>query len=396
MPLPKGPAHEHLEMLDKVFGPEYFEQGRLLLTVARDIPGMMKIAHKLQAKVNESFGSTVEVIMEHVKYDWWAKLHESTATAGLHKGEEVPDCQVTQIPEGIRRHPYKRDYLPTLEVLLLWDDASRTTKGHCLYSISYPDVPALEQVEGIFAELEPYFAKRWLIVELCLGVPIQGDLEVVDKVTADEPGHDEHIGAGVEVSILACHAYGFAREQANSPAPHVSHCQPMVFKALTDDAGRARACFLPADINKIQVTETEVFYGAEITLRHADIKRPEEGPTITKVSLTPKALATLTVNVFVMPRKLPTAEDTDGIIDWASEERTPLPGASVKATSLHGSDAGQQLAHLGGGVFVPEEGGLPEGCVSLAISCPGYESEEKVVMLLVGANDIYVPLHRSW
>mmetsp|Transcript_108173 Transcript_108173/g.301604 ORF Transcript_108173/g.301604 Transcript_108173/m.301604 type:complete len:397 (+) Transcript_108173:57-1247(+) len=395
MSMSKGPAQQHLEKLDKIFGPEYFQHGRLVLTVARDIPGMMKIAHKLQAKVNEGFGAVVEVIMEHVKYEWWAKLHESTATVGLHKGEEVPDCQVTHIPEGIRHHPYKRDHMPTLEVLLLWEDASRTTRGHCLFSISHPDTPSLEQVDAIFAEIEPYFAKRWLLVELKLGPPVQGDLEDIDRDAAEEPGHPEHVGAGVEVTVLACHAYGFAREPAGGAAPHVSHCQPMAIKTATDDAGRATLCFLPAEVNKIQVAETDMFHGCEVVLPRADIKRPDMGPTTVSVSLTPKAVAALTVHVFILPRKLPAAEDTDGIIDWASEDREALPGASVEVTLLKDGAEARQLAHVGGGVFVPEQGGLPEGCINLVSSCPGYESEERVVMLLVGTNDIYVPLRRG-
>mmetsp|Transcript_55526 Transcript_55526/g.125157 ORF Transcript_55526/g.125157 Transcript_55526/m.125157 type:complete len:397 (-) Transcript_55526:81-1271(-) len=390
--LPKGPAQEHLEKLDKVFGPEYFEHGRLVITVARDVTGMMKIAHKLQAKVNESFGAVVEVILEHVKYEWWAKLHETTATVGLKKGQEVPDCQVTEIPEGIRHHPYKRDHLPTLEALLLWDDATRATRGHCIFSIAHPETPSLDEVDKLFGEIEPYFAKRWLVVELCLGPPSQGVLEEVDKELSEEPGHATHVGGGVVVTILACHAYGFAREQADGAAPHVSHCQPMTFKAISDDGGRAKTCFLPADVNKILVAETGRFYRSEVVLPKAEIRSPDQGPTVVQIRLTPKAVAALSVYVFVLPRKLPTAEDTDGIIDWASEEREALPSASVQVALEDGSS--QQLVHAGDGLFIAEEGGLPEGCLTLTASCAGYDEEEKVVMLLVGANDIYIPLRR--
>ena len=35
-----------------------------------------------------------------------------------------------------------------------------------------------------------------------------------------------------------------------------------------------------------------------------------------------------------MLRKMPSAEDTDGIIDWAAEEREGLPAASVEVTAL--------------------------------------------------------------
>jgi len=396
MPLPtkpKGQAQQHLDMLDNVFGPEYFERGRLVLTVARDISGMMKIAHKLQNKMHEAFGATVEVVMEHVKYEWWAKLHETAATMGLHKGEEVPDCQVTHIPDGIRQHPYKRDHVPTLEVLLLWEDRGGTTRGHCLFSKAHPDMPSLEQVDQVFAEIEPWFAKRWALIRLQLGPPRQGELEEVDRDATEEPGHDEHIGAGVEVTILSCHAYGHAREQI-SGAAHVSNCQPMTTMGVTDDAGRVKVCFLPADINKVQVAETDRFYGSEVVLPRKDIRRPDEGPTIVNVSLTPKSLVALTVHVFVMPKKVPLAEDTDGIVDWASEEREALPWASVEVAELKDGAVPQPLGHSGDGAFVPEDGGLPEGCVSLTATCPGYKPEERVVMLLVGANDVYFPLRR--
>jgi len=402
-PLPSAPAQQRLDMLNSVFGPSHFEHGRLVLTVARDVTGMMKLAHQLQARVNESFGAVVEVIMEHVKYEWWLKLHETTTTVGLHKGQEVPDCQVTNIPEGIRQHPYKRSHLPTLEVLLLWEDASKITRGHCLYTIAHPDVPSLDQVPAIFEQIEPFFAKRWLIVELSLGPPIRGDLEEIDEDLEEELPHDTYVGGGYEVTVLALHPYGFAREQktgASANAPHVATCQPIVFKGTTDDAGRAKICFLPADLNKIQIAETGKFMSQEVTLPRKDMTTPHFGPTTVKISVTPKALATLRVFVFAMPKQLPAAEDTDGIIDWATEEREALPSATVELKQLQGSaldmlldgEKTSALMHSGDGLFLVECGGIPEGCVSLAISCPGHESEERVVMLLVGSNDIFIPL----
>merc|ERR1719482_2249943 len=137
------------------------------------------------------------------------KLHETTQQLGVQKGPEVPDSQVTFIPEGIRVHPYKREHLPTLEALLLWDDASGTTRGHCLYSISHPQLPSLDQVDEIFDIMQPYFAKRWLIVELRLAPPVKGEFEELDA-EGDKP-HDAYVGAGVDVTVLACHPYGFAR-----------------------------------------------------------------------------------------------------------------------------------------------------------------------------------------
>lgn len=388
----KPPVQQHLDRLDSVFGPEYFEQGRLVVTVARDINGVMKVAHKLQSKINESFGAVAEVIMEHVKHEWWMKLHDTVATVGLHKGEEVADCQVTAIPEGIRVHPYKRDHLPTLEVLLLWEDVSRTTRGHCLFSMLHPEVPNLSQVDEIFAQIEPYFAKRWLTIELRLAPPIRGEFEEAGQADVEEQAHETEVGAGVGVNVLACHAFGFARDQ-QAAAAHVRDCQPVVFKGLSDSDGRAKVCFLPAEVNKIQVAETDRFYGHEIVLPKADIQSLEQGRTTVKIELTPKALAAVNVYAFALPRILPSAEETDGIIDWAAEERTGLPNASVEVVPLKDGESTVQLRHTGDGAFIAD-GGLPEGCVSLLVTCPGYEQEERAIMLLVGGNEFYVPMRQ--
>jgi len=390
----KSPAEQHLDKLDAVFGTEtYFAHSRMVITVARDLTGVMKVAHKLQHKLHEHFGAICEVFMEHVKQELWMKLHETTQQLGVQKGPEVPDSQVTFIPEGIRVHPYKREHLPTLEALLLWDDASGTTRGHCLYSISHPQLPTLDQVDEIFDVLQPYFAKRWLVVELRLAPPIKGEFEEVDP-EADKL-HDAYVGADVNVTVLACHPYGFARgDQAESVA-HIRQCQPLAFKGVSDDAGRARLCFLPADINKVQVAETERFYGAEKVLPKSEMCNLQDGPTLLTIDLTPKAFSATTVHVFAMPGKLPLAEETDGIIDWAAEEREPLPAASVVVTPLKEGATNIALAHIGGGDFIAPDGGLPEGCVSILIECPGYVQEERTVMLLVGANDFYVPLRKA-
>lgn len=392
---PQSPQ-EQLELLDKVFGPEYFENGRLVVTVARDIAGVMKVAHKLQGKINESFGAMVEVITEHVKLEWWTKLHESSNMVGLRKGDEVPECQVTHIPEGVRVPPYKRDAMPTLEVLLLWDDKTRTTRGKTLYSLAHPQTPGLEQVGEIFKELEPYFAKRWVCVELCMAPPVKGEFEDIDREAAGEeaPVHDPHVGGGVAVTLLACHANGFARNTAETGAAHVRTCKPMVFEGTSDDSGRAKLCFLPAEVNKIQVAETERFHFAESMLTKAAIRPIEEGLTVVKVHLQPKALAAVCVRVFEMPSRLPPADATDGVIDWSEEERLALLDASVEVTALKDGEPALKLRHTGEGVFVAD-GGLPEGCVSLVTSCPGYEAEEQAVMLLVGANDFFVPLRKA-
>jgi len=390
-----GPAQLQLDQLQKVFGPEYFQRGRLVLTVARDLPGVMKVAHKFQAKVNESFGAVVEVIMEHVKHEWWLKLHETTTTVGLQKGNEVPDVQVTSIPEGIRVHPYKRGAMPTLEALLLWEDATGATRGHCMYTMTHPEVPSLDQVDNIFKQVEPYFAMRWIIIELRMAPPIKGEFdEEPDAVALDA---DLDVGEGVAVSVLACHAYGFARGQdrGEEQVAHVTQCQPMTFQGVSDASGRAQICFLPAEVNKIQVAETERFHGTEMVLHRPKMSSLGDGPTVVPVELTPKALAVVTVHVFELPRQLPSADDTDGIIDWAAEERRHLEGAVVEVNQMKDGQAPVRLKHRGDGVFTAEGGGLPEGCVNLTASCTGYEEEEKPLFLLVGTNEFYVPLRKG-
>jgi len=320
-------------------------------------------------------------------------LHETTLQLGVQKGAEVPDTQVTYIPEGIRVHPYKRDHLPTLEALLLWDDASGRTRGHCLYSMSHPQLPGLDQVDEIFGILQPYFAKRWVTVELRLAPPIKGEFEELDGEA--EKLYDNYVGAGVDVTVLACHPYGFARGEQSESTANVRQCQPIAFKGVSDDAGRARLCFLPAETNKVQVGETERFYGAETVLPKSKMSSLQDGPTTMVIDLTPKAFSTTTVHVFAMPSKLPSAEETDGIIDWAAEERVPLPAASVQVTPLKDGAQGVALTNIGGDSFVASGGGLPEGCVSILIKCPEHVEEERTVMLLMGSNDFYVPLRRA-
>jgi len=391
----KGPAEQHLDQLDGVFGSQtYFTHSRMVITAARDLTGVMKVAHKLQSKIHENFGAICEVLMEHVKMELWTKLHDTTGSMGVKKGSEiVPDVQVTYIPEGIRVHPYQRDHLPTLEALLLWDDASGQTRGHCLYSVSHPQLPSLDQVDEIFEVMKPYFAKRWLTVELRLAPPIRGEFEEID--VQGEKLHDSYVGAGVDVTVLACHPYGFARGDEAGSIATVRQCQPISFKGVSDDAGRARLCFLPADINKVQVAETERFHGTETVLPKGIMSALQDGPTVLTIDLTPKAFAATTVHVFAMPRKLPASEETDGIIDWAAEERDPLPIASVVATPLKEGASSIKLTHAANGAFIAPDGGLPEGCVSILIDCPGYEQEERTVMLLMGANDFYVPLRKG-
>jgi len=392
----KGTTREVLDGLDRIFGREYFQHWRLLLTVARDVAGVMKVAHKLQSKLNEAFGAVVEVHMEHVKQEQWLKLHEATITTGTQKGSEVADCQVTHIPEGLREAPYKRDRLPTLEALLLWEDASGKTRSHCMYTIAHPDTPSLDQVDAIFEQISPYFAKRWLIVELRLAAPIRGEFEDDEGPGAAAPTpHDSHVGSGVAVTVLACHAYGFARNETGGGVAGVEQCRPLPFDGTTDDAGSAKICFLPAQTNKVVVAETGRFHGTEVTLPLERVNSLMDGPTVLAVELNPKALASVSVHVFVMPRTLPPADATDGIVDWGAEEREALPAATVEVRGLKDIPS-MRLAHSGGSdLFLPKDGGLPEGCVEIAARCDGFVEEEKSVMLFVGDNEFYIPLRRA-
>lgn len=396
MALPKSPTQELLQRLDSVFGPEYFEHGRLILTVARDVPGVMKVAHKLQNRINETLGSVVEVIVEHVKHEFWSRLHEASANVGLYKGAEVPECQVTHIPDGIRVNPYQRENLPTFEVLLLWEDTTSVTRGHILYSARHPEHPNIEDLGEIYSQIEQYFVKRWIIVELSSGLPFADNLDDAEQFEQEDARApiDSHIGAGVGVTILACHAYGFARGKPDCIA-HVRNCQPLAFRSVSDESGRAKLCFLPADINKIHVAETDRFHSTEVMLPKANIVGLDKGPTIIPVKLAPKALASVRVHVFAMPSVMPTCEFGDGVVDWAAEERVPVQGASVRVNRMADSDASLQLAPGDdGSTFVAQEG-LPEGAVDITVECPGYEIEERPTVLLVGTNEFYVPVRRS-
>ena len=119
---------------------------------------------------------------------------------------------------------------------------SSTVRGRCLYSLLHPEVPSLEQVDDVFKAIEPYFAKRWLKIQLAWDAPAAGDFASPPDITGSL--------AHQEVTVLACHPRGFASEKES--AVHVSQCQPLSFKATTDEAGQAQVCFLPAKLNKVQ------------------------------------------------------------------------------------------------------------------------------------------------
>ncbi|CAK9113888.1 unnamed protein product [Durusdinium trenchii] len=276
--------------------------------------------------------------------------------ASMHQSG-VAEYQVTEIPEGIRQHPYRRDQLPTLEapeirqprakkargfgrgfgdgarcalagesprfvgrsaatdheiggrlqaqnrsVLLLWSDPlDGTVRGRCLYTVPHPKIPQLDEVDAIFTEIEPYFAKRWLKVQLSLDSPQAGDFATLELETVASLG-------GAQVTVLACHPRGFASEAGAeraeeggrgmgtaSDAVHVSQCQPLPFQAITDEAGQAQICFLPAALNKVQVAETDLFHGTEapigraVSLMGSELKSLDEGVTTLTVQLLPKA-----------------------------------------------------------------------------------------------------------
>jgi len=387
-------VQEQLEQLDSIFGPSYFEHGRLVVTVARDLTGCMKVAHKIMSKVSESFGAMVDVVTEHVKHEHWVKLREHTSQAGLAPGGEMPDYQVTKIPDGIRVAPYAREQLPTLEFLLLWEDASGRTRGHCLYTMAHPEVPAVEQVDEIFAALEPYFAKRWLHVELALGQPVRGEFEEPLPEEAEEALGSALVGPDVGVTVLALHPFGHARDARNGKIAHVSQCAPLVFTGVTDNAGTAKICFVPAEMNKIQVAETARFHGIDVHLPKSELTEQQSRPTMITLTLNPKAQAAVTVHVFAQPSRLPAADES-GLIDWAEEQRQALTSACVEMVDGKEGAEPMQLAHAGEDRFVVEAGDLADGCISLVVSCEGYKTEERAVMLLVGSNEFYVPLSRE-
>jgi len=393
-PVGRSPAHDHLETLDGIFGPEYFEHGSLIITVARDIPGVMKVAHKLQTKVIEQFGHVLEVSMEHIKHQFWNQLHDASTNTGLDKGQEVLDQPgAVMVPEGIRVHPYKRPHLPVLEVLLLWKDAGGTTRGHCLSSTAYPEIPTEASIAKIYTEIEPFFAKRWLLIKLKLGSPIRGEFEDVDAEDPTKPPHETAVGAGAQVEVLACHASGFAREPTQGVA-HVTQCEPMIFKGVSDDAGEVKLCFLPAEVNKVRVKETDRFHSTDVVVKKSELNSLDAGPTEVTCELTPKALASLVVHVFACPDKLPATQEADGQIDWAMEAREGLPGATVELTpDKEGARTEKMTVGPSTGDF--ELSNLPEGCVDLVLTCPGYAAETRTVMLLVGENEFYVPLKKA-
>lgn len=366
------------------------------MTVARDLTGCMKVAHKIISKCQERFGAMVDVVTEHVKHESWVKLHEHTSQAKMAHGAEVPEYQVTKIPDGIRTPPYARDRLPTLEFLLLWEDAAGQTRGHCLYTMAHPEVPALEQVDEIFASLEPYFAKRWLHVELKIGQPVRGEFEELLPGEDDERLEDTLVGPDVGVTVLALHPFGHAHGDhvRGGKIAHVTQCAPLVFTGTTDNAGTAKICFIPADMNKIQVAETARFHGIDFHLPKSDLAELQSRPTVMTLTLNPKAQAAVVVHVFASPNKPPVADEC-GLIDWGEEQRDALPGASVELVDGKEHAVPILLAHDGEDRFVLEAEDLVDGFASLVVSCDGYMTEERAVMLLVGSNEFYVPLQRD-
>merc|ERR1711871_1207045 len=110
------------------------------------------------------------------------------------------------------------------------------------------------------------------------------------------------MGGGVEVLVLSMHPFGFA---SNGAAAHVASCQPVEFRAITRDDGKATMCFLPAQINKVRVAETEAFYAREVALSLENVRQVHEGHTMLTVELTPKSMSTISVHVFEMPATPP-------------------------------------------------------------------------------------------
>lgn len=277
--------------------------------------------------------------------------------------------------------------------MLLWKDPAGNDRGHCLSSISYPTIPTEDDVPKIFADIEPYFAKRWLSIKLQLGAPIRGEFETDDADDPTKPPPPTAVGAGAQVEVLACHASGFAREPTQGVA-HVTQCEPILFKGVSDDAGVAKLCFLPAEVNKIRVKETEIYQAAEVDIKKDELYSLDKGPTEITIELTPKALASLKVHVFELPATLPQTAEADGQIDWAMETLNYISGTSVTLTP---SKEGARTLTMNptGSTGVHDLHNHPEGFVELELNCSGYKAESKMVMLLVGENEFYIPLKKA-
>lgn len=230
-------------------------------------------------------------------------------------------------------------------------------------------------------------------MELKLGKPIRGEFEEPDPNDLEEVD-STFVGADVTVAVLALHPFGHATNVPNGAVANVSQCVPISFFGLTDDAGIAKLCFIPADINKIQVSETERFHGLDRQILKTEMADVTKRSTDITLTLTPKAQAAVTVHVFALPETLPESDDT-GLIDWSAESRQALPRASVELTEQKDGGIPYQMDHVGEGRFVVGPEAQAEGFVCLKVTCEGYKSEERFVMLLVGSNEFYIPLQRQ-
>ena len=61
------------------------------------------------------------------------------------------------------------------------------------------------------------------------------------------------------------------------------------------------------------------------------------------------------IYIYIYTRKLPSSDETDGIIDWAAEERDALPDARAEIAMLKDGDAPVALRGDGAGTFIVEE-----------------------------------------
>lgn len=419
-------ATELLQRLDAIFGGGYFERGELVITAVRDLQGVAKVAHKVQSRLLSEFGDVVEVKPEFIKEEEYRKPKFRDVAAEQVDCRELELPNICSIPEGARIHPYLRPRLPTLEILLLWRcQETGAMRSHTVLGMEYPNVPKDEDVPRIFAEVEPYFKKRWIHIELRMGGALiegpneasqaaeeQGAGEATETAATGGEGNngDGNNGdsdgstaasAGLAVEVLACHPVGFAKDSGgfgDDPATPVNQCDPLVFRGISDDRGVVKICVLPAPMNKVRVPECDNYYSGYRELPLASLTAMGQGVTKVPLILAPKAEASVKVKVFVRPPMIPIEADIgdseNACVDWEMCERAPLTEASV---SLQPFDAPvvsiiltQEDPENDPGTYVISS--LTEGMADLTVSCPGYQPCTQPLMILVGENVFYIPL----
>lgn len=446
-PKPSMSMMEKRAWLESLFGVAYFERRReeVVITAVGDIVGVAKVAHRFEVAFMEKFGDVVEVRRELIKeeerrrYQWALAFNEKRGMESRLQGKHV--CRASdidralelpnlaQVPYGVRVHPYLREKLPTLEVLVLSEDSqTKEPRSHTILCLDYPEVPKDEEIPRMLEEVAPYFQKRPLRIQL------KAPAEHIEVRTSSACPAAE----GLRIEVLACHPAGFVGDEGRGllstamimEAEEAGGARrlglgllppPMVFRGVSDVAGVVELSWLPASINHIRIAESEFFSAKEVELLGGEISPAGAGVTELTVELTPKAQASLRVFVFAMPAKgVPQESEEDDVVDWSlvSEDLEFLPQAEVELLPFDlikdgavasspgsrrpspSSPSGQQLSRK---LLPAEEGTSPtgvfasgliqEGAVELSVSCEGYKPHRQPVVLLVGENSFQVPMN---